>query len=255
MSSVVDLSGVSKCFDPGGIAVGNVGMSVGKGEFVSLLGQSGCGKSTLLRIIAGLERQTSGSVHRDAALTRRGGIGVVFQNAVLLPWATAFDNVWMPLKLAGHSREDVRSEVDAMLGMVRLTDQADLFPRQLSGGMQMRVAIARALITKPDLLLLDEPFAALDEITRNDLNMELLRLRQEAGFTTIFVTHSVFESVFLSDRILVMTNHPGQIFENIEIRLDGARDVEFRSSPAFAKHCANVSNALREAMRQNTPQA
>ncbi len=249
MSPVIDLSNVSKRFDPGDVAVDTVSLEVGKGEFVSLLGPSGCGKSTLLRIIAGLDQETSGSIDRDPAIMRRGGTGLVFQNAVLMLWATVFDNVWMPLRLAGQSREAARGTVDAMLAIVGLSDDADLFPRQLSGGMQMRVAIARALITKPDLLLLDEPFAALDEITRNDLNTELLRLQAEAGFTTIFVTHSVPESVFLSDRILIMANNPGRVFGTTEINHDGLRDAGFRSSQRFAEISGEVSGILRQAMQ------
>ena len=239
---------MSKVFDTGTVALDGIDLSVKEGEFVSLLGPSGCGKSTLLRIVAGLEAATSGTVTRDLSMMRRGGTGLVFQQAVLMPWASVFDNVWMPLRLMGQSRDEARHAIEQMLSTVGLLESTSLYPRQLSGGMQMRVAIARALITKPDLLLLDEPFAALDEITRNDLNTELLRLRAEAGFTTLFVSHSVFESVFLSDRIAVMTTEPGRVFTQMEIEPERARDAGFRASIEFAQLCSRISGALAQAM-------
>jgi len=247
MNTCIEISGASKTFDTGTVALQDIDLIIQTGEFVSLLGPSGCGKSTLLRIVGGLEAVTSGRVESDAAVSLRGGTGLVFQQPVLMPWATVFENVWMPLRLTGQSREQARSVVESMLTTVQLSDSASLYPRQLSGGMQMRVAIARALITKPDLLLLDEPFAALDEITRIQLNTELLGLRAKHGFTTLFVTHSVFESVFLSNRVIIMANEPGRIHAQVEINTE-KRDAAFRSSIEFAKLCSQVSTALAEAM-------
>lgn len=248
MSASIDIISVSKTFNTGTVALKDIDLTAGEGEFVSLLGPSGCGKSTLLRIVAGFESATSGTIDHDPSMMRRGGTGLVFQQPVLMPWATVFDNVWMPLRLMGQSREEAHTAIERMLSMVGLAGSAGLYPRQLSGGMQMRVAIARALITKPDLLLLDEPFAALDEITRTDLNTELLRLRAEAGFTTLFVSHSVFESVFLSDRIIVMATEPGRVSRQIEIKPEAVRDAGFRTSIEFAQLCSRVSGALAEAM-------
>ena len=180
---------------------------------MSLLGPSGCGKSTVLRIIAGLGAPTSGHVDWPRSTGGRSNrpnnaIGFVFQEPTLMPWATVFNNVWLPLKLAGQSKSQSRERVMEALESVGLADFANAYPRELSGGMKMRVSIARALVPRPQLLLMDEPFAALDEITRHKLNNDIIRLKERYGWTVIFVTHSVFESVYLSNRIVVMAARP-----------------------------------------------
>jgi NitT/TauT family transport system ATP-binding protein len=210
----VSLRGVTKAYDNGVMALGPIDLGVRRGEFVSLLGPSGCGKSTALRIIAGLNAPTSGTVAvARPAVTASGRhpVGFVFQEPTLMPWASVRENVRLPLKLAHLPSTKSRLRVDAVLAQVGLTEFSDAYPRELSGGMKMRVSLARALVTDPDILLMDEPFAALDEITRFRLNNDLLALWRNLRKTVIFVTHSVFESVYLSQRVLVMTARPGRI--------------------------------------------
>jgi NitT/TauT family transport system ATP-binding protein len=247
---MVCLRGVTKIYDSGVAALGPIDLSVAKGEFVSLLGPSGCGKSTALRLIAGLAAPTSGTLEVAAASseTRRGHrIGFVFQEPTLMPWTSVRDNVGLPLKLAHVQPSKARPRIDAALDQVGLADFADAFPRELSGGMKMRASLARALVTRPDILLMDEPFAALDEITRFRLNDDLLELWHSLKMTVIFVTHSVFESVYLSQRVLVMTARPGRLSGEIRIDIDAARDDAFRSSPAYASYCRSVQDALAPA--------
>ena len=232
---------------PGGVeALKGLTFDVAPGEFLSLLGPSGCGKTTALRLIAGLERADAGRIVW-ADRTNREPLGIVFQSPTLMPWADVWSNVWLPLRLAGQSRGEARQAVEDALSLVGLSDFARAYPRALSGGMAMRVALARALVTRPSMILLDEPFAALDEITRFRLNDDLLRLRDATGATIVFVTHSVFESVYLSDRIAVMTRRPGRIAETITIDT-GSRDGAFRTSAEFAAHTRRVSQALAVAM-------
>ena len=216
------------------------------GEFVSLLGPSGCGKSTALRIIAGLSAPSAGAVEWPAG---SGKIGFVFQEPTLMPWADVAANVRLPLKLA-HADRGARHRPLAMQALthVGLADFAQSYPRELSGGMKMRASIARALVTEPQLLLMDEPFAALDEITRFKLNNDLLTLWQALRRTVIFVTHSVFESVYLSQRIVVMTPRPGRVFADIAIPAPYPRDERFRTSADYAGYCRTVSEALGKAM-------
>ncbi len=196
---LVSLHGISKTFSNGTVALQNMSLDIGQGEFVSLLGPSGCGKSTVLRIVAGLGETTAGAIEWPSATSYdeaghpQKEIGFVFQEPTLMPWGTVFANVWLPLRLQGLSKTAARDQVMDALGMVGLEKFAESYPRELSGGMKMRVSIARALITKPKLLLMDEPFAALDEITRFKLNNDLLHLWETFGWTVIFVTHSVFE--------------------------------------------------------------
>ena len=239
---------VGKTFAGGTRALERIDASVMEGEFLSVLGPSGCGKSTLLRILAGLIPASEGAVAWPAGAPRRGEIGFVFQDATLMPWATVFDNVWLPLRLAGRSRADCRAQIEAALARVGLAEVADAHPRTLSGGMRMRVSIARALATRPRLLLMDEPFAALDEITRFRLNDDLLALWRERRFTTVFVTHSVFESVYLSTRILVMSPRPGRIVADLPVALPQPRTPEMRTSAEFAQQCRVVSERLADAM-------
>ncbi|MGH8733443.1 MAG: ABC transporter ATP-binding protein [Burkholderiales bacterium] len=228
-------------------------LDIGRGEFVSLLGPSGCGKSTVLRIIAGLGEPTSGeiewmSAERDGAGRAHPEIAFVFQEPTLMPWATVFSNVWLPLRLKGHSKSAVRQQVMKALRMVGLDNFAHAYPRELSGGMKMRVSIARALVTRPQILLMDEPFAALDEITRFKLNDDLLSLWRSLGKTVVFVTHSVFESVYLSQRIVVMTPRPGRVFTEVLIDAPYPRDERFRTSAEYAGLCRKASEALAGAM-------
>jgi len=226
--------------------VEDVTLDVAEGDFLALLGPSGCGKSTLLRMIAGLAEPSAGRLDwgRDA----RREIGFVFQEPTLMPWATALRNVALPLELAGVPRREAEGRAREWLARVELAGFEESYPRVLSGGMRMRVSIARALVTRPRLLLMDEPFAALDEITRFRLNADLLKLWQEERFTAIFVTHSTFESVFLAERILVMTPRPGRIARELRVPAEDRATPEFRTSALYAAHCRDVSHALAEAM-------
>ena len=241
---MLTLAGIGKHYPNGFTAVDHVDLAIADGSFTSIVGPSGCGKSTLLRMIAGLTPPSAGRIEGQP----QGEIGLVFQDATLMPWADVESNVYLPLRLAGIARADAAPRIAEALALVGLTDFAKSYPRALSGGMRMRVAIARALVTRPRLLLMDEPFAALDEITRNRLNDDLLRLWREQGFTAIFVTHSVFESVYLSTDIAVMTPRPGRILARHSIQGPPARDSSFRASPAYLDACRAVSHDLERAM-------
>ena len=245
----IRLRGVSKVYDNGVVALGPLDLEIRRGEFASLLGPSGCGKSTALRIIAGLNAPTAGDVEvagQDAPAQAGRSIGFVFQEPTLMPWANVRDNVRLPLQLAGLRREDADRRVDKALAQVGLAEFAATYPRELSGGMKMRVSLARALVTEPDVLLMDEPFAALDEITRFRLNNDLLALWRSLGKTVVFVTHSVFESVYLAQRVIVMTARPGCI--EAEIHIDAPqRDEDFRTSAEYAAYCRTASTALARA--------
>lgn len=243
------LRDVGKSFSNGVTALRNVELTIRQGDFLSLLGPSGCGKSTALRLIAGLSTPTTGVLDwRGDGSQGRSDIGFVFQEPTLLPWASVFDNVWLPLRLRGISREKAAPAIRAMIERVHLTGFENAMPRELSGGMKMRVSIARGLVTKPRLLLMDEPFAALDEITRFKLNNDLLNLWQDERFTVVFVTHSVFESVFLSNRIVVMAARPGRVFREIAVDAPYPRDEAFRTSPEYAALCREASGVLGEAI-------
>ncbi len=246
---IVSLRDVGKRFGNGVVALTQTSFDVRRREFVSLLGPSGCGKSTALRIMAGLSEPTAGDVvWRDGGDRAPGSIGFVFQEPTLMPWATVAANVYLPLKLTGMAFDRAQPQIALALQRVGLPDFAGAYPRQLSGGMKMRASIARALVTRPQLLLMDEPFAALDEITRFRLNNDLLALWQATDQTVVFVTHSVFESVFLSSRVLVMTARPGRIFAEIEIDAPYPRAESFRTSSEYAALCRRVSEALARAM-------
>jgi NitT/TauT family transport system ATP-binding protein len=243
----VRLRGVTKLYDNGVMALGPLDLDVGKGEFVSLLGPSGCGKSTALRLIAGLSAPTSGTVlvsRRTGPARTRHSIGFVFQEPTLMPWTSVRENVRLPVKLARLPKAEADARVNEALTQVGLAEFAAAYPRELSGGMKMRVSLARALVTDPDILLMDEPFAALDEITRFRLNNDLLALWRNLRKTVIFVTHSVFESVYLSQRVVVMTARPGRLAA--EIRIDAAepRAEDFRTSAEYVAYCREVSQAL-----------
>ena len=244
---LLTLSGVGKTFAGDVVALRGMSLEVREGDFISLLGPSGCGKSTALRLIAGLSHPTAGAI-RWADARERGDIGVVFQEPTLMPWATVAENAWLPFRLRGQSYSAVKDEVREALRLVGLDAFAGAYPRELSGGMKMRVSIARALVTRPRLILMDEPFAALDEITRFRLNNDLLELKAKIGCTVIFVTHSVFESVFLSDRIVVMGARPGRVEREVAVGEPYPRDETFRTSAAYAALCREASSALHAAM-------
>ncbi|MET0312186.1 MAG: ABC transporter ATP-binding protein, partial [Burkholderiaceae bacterium] len=231
----------------GTLALQDLSLAVGAHEVVSFLGPSGCGKSTALRLIAGLSPLSTGEIAWGAEGNREGETSFVFQEPTLMPWATVFDNVWLPLRLKGLKKEAVRAQVDSALATVGLADFAGAYPRALSGGMKMRVSIARAMITRPRLLLMDEPFAALDEMTRFKLNNDVLALWQAGRFTTLFVTHSVYESVYLSSRVVVMAARPGRVIAEIAIDEPYPRDDSFRTTARYAKWCVEVSTALHGA--------
>jgi len=253
---LVTLDSVAKRFANGTLALDGFDLAIRNGEFVSLLGPSGCGKSTALRLIAGLGEPSRGSISWSGAQHRvrrsnRPEIGFVFQEPTLMPWATVFHNVMLPLELEGVERKAAVHRAARALERVGLASFRDSYPRELSGGMKMRVSIARALVTDPPLLLMDEPFAALDEITRFKLNNDLLELWRSVGHTVIFVTHSVFESVYLSSRIVVMTPRPGRVFTELAVDAPYPRDESFRTSAEYARHCRIASEALSRAMAEN----
>jgi NitT/TauT family transport system ATP-binding protein len=242
---LVGVRGVSKVFANGVQALANVSLDVEAGEFLSVLGPSGCGKSTLLRLIAGLIQPSGGTIDSSAG---KAQLGFVFQEPTLMPWATALANVALPLKLRGVAAGERAARAAEALANVGLKGFERTWPRELSGGMKMRVSIARALVTGPRLLLMDEPFAALDEITRHRLNADLLELWQRSKVTVIFVTHSVFESVFLSQRIAVMAARPGRIQSELSIAAPYPRSESFRTSAEYAAWCRQASARLGEAM-------
>jgi NitT/TauT family transport system ATP-binding protein len=252
---IVTLDKVGKAYGNGTVALRDVNLTIGRAQFVSLLGPSGCGKSTLLRLIAGLGDLTSGTIGwPQSAADSRGrpkrDLGFVFQEPTLMPWATVFDNVYLPLKLTRLSRKDARPRIMDALAMVGLEKFEGSYPRELSGGMKMRVSIARALITRPSVLLMDEPFAALDEITRFRLNDDLLRLWAGHDWTVIFVTHSVYESVYLSNRIVVMGARPGRVTADLAIDAPYPRSEAFRMTSAYNDYCRMVSAELHGTMGQ-----
>jgi NitT/TauT family transport system ATP-binding protein len=253
---IVELTGVAKQFASGVTALAGVNLIVGKGEFVSLLGPSGCGKSTLLRIVAGLSYATAGNCSLRLSdfpgkRVAAGRVSFVFQDPTLMPWSTVINNVLLPFRIGRRLGGPERERAAAALQAVGLAGFENAYPHQLSGGMRMRVSIARALVTEPDLLLLDEPFAALDEITRLALNDDLLRLWEAQKPTVLFVTHSVFESVYLSTRIAVMAARPGRIVADLSVDLPHPRERSVRTSPDYAALCDTVSAALGKAMAQD----
>jgi len=242
---LLEIDGVGKSFDGQTRVLDDVDFSIDAGDFIALIGPSGCGKSTLLKLVAGLIEPSSGALRfapRDPPVRDR--LAYVFQDATLLPWLSVLDNVAMPLKIAGVDRETRSQRARQCIDLVGLSHAIDQYPRQLSGGMRMRVSIARALTVEPTLLLLDEPFGALDEMTRNTLNEELLRIREQSGWTAMFVTHSVVEAVFLASRVVVLAPSPGRIDAVLDIPLDYPRTPETRESEAFGSLVLEVTRAL-----------
>lgn len=245
-SPIVQFQAVRKRYGTGPLVLERLELSIGAGDFVSLIGPSGCGKSTVLKLIAGLNPVTEGalSVLGTSPRAARDRQAFIFQDATLLPWLTAQGNAELPLRLRGVPAAERREKAAAALARVGLADYAGYYPRQLSGGMKMRVSIARALTLSPQLLLLDEPFGALDEMTRNRLNEELLQLRERAGFTAVFVTHSVSEAVFLSNRIVVMAANPGRVHAEVQVDFSYPRKADLREQAAFQAKVNEVSRML-----------
>ena len=224
-------------------ALAGLNLALGDGEFLSVVGPSGCGKSSLLRLLAGLATPSEGRVERAAG---DAAIGCVFQDPTLMPWASVFDNVWLPLRLAGRTRQEAAPAVQEALARVGLASVADALPHVLSGGMRMRASIARALVTRPRLLLLDEPFAALDETTRERLGEDLLAIWREQAFAAVFVTHNVDEAVALAQRVAVMAARPGRIVATIEAPATLARGASGRETAEHVALCTRVRAALRD---------
>lgn len=248
-SELLRMEQVDKTFNGNIVALKDMSLEVREGDFISLLGPSGCGKSTALRLISNLLHPTSGRIKWSGGDEARD-LGVVFQEPTLMPWASVAQNVWLPFRLRGKPYNAVKDDVLQALKLVGLEKFQNSYPRELSGGMKMRVSIARAMVTRPKLILMDEPFAALDEITRFKLNNDLLKLKAAIGCTVVFVTHSVFESVFLSDRIVVMAARPGRVISELTVDAPYPRDESFRTSAEYAAHTRTATDALHQAMGQ-----
>jgi NitT/TauT family transport system ATP-binding protein len=249
---LIDASNVRKVFDQGDApieAVSMVSFGVRPGEFVSILGPSGCGKSTLLMMVAGLETMTSGSISigGTSVAKPRKDVSVVFQDAVLLPWKSVIENVLFPVHIQTGAAHLLRERAVKLLEMTGLTEFADKRPHQLSGGMKQRVALCRALINNPDVLLMDEPFSALDAVTRDQMNIVLMSLWQHIGKTALFVTHSIREAVFLSDRVLVMGKRPSTVIHEQAVTFERPRAFEIEESPEFNAICGVLRRKMDEA--------
>jgi NitT/TauT family transport system ATP-binding protein len=247
----IEIAGVTKQYGNAQTVLESIDLNVAKQEFLGIIGPSGCGKSTILKLIAGLTFPNSGTIRVDGMTPQnaRETISFVFQDATLLPWRTVKENIGLGLELERIPKDRREKEIAALLELVGLKNVAKAYPRELSGGMKMRVSIARALATNPRLMLLDEPFAALDEMSRDRLNEEILRLRAEQNWTAVFVTHSVSEAVFLSDRIVVLAPTPGRIHAEFRVELPGPRNSAIRTTREFEAIVARVSHALRETLR------
>ena len=243
----VACDGVSKRYRNAAVALEGISLTVGRGEFVTFLGPSGCGKSTLLKLVSGLSPVSEGSVQVNGMTptNARELMSFIFQDATLLPWRTVEQNVGLGMELEYAARDARKERVARMLDLVGLSQVVKRYPRQLSGGMKMRVSIARALVTLPRILLMDEPFAALDEMTRDRLNEELLRLYAEQKWTGLFVTHSVAEAVFLSSRIVILAAHPGRVAHQVRVDLPWPRTAATRESKAFEEQVTQASRLLR----------
>ena len=248
----VAIANVAKQYGNGAPVLRGLNLEIPKGEVVSIIGPSGCGKSTVLKLISGLTPPSSGTIRVDGMTPRnaRETVSYIFQDPTLLPWRTVRNNIGLALELEGMSRNRRAAKTNPLLDLVGLRSVADAYPRELSGGMKMRVSIARALATNPRLLLMDEPFAALDEMSRDHLNEELLRLRAEQKWTAVFVTHSVPEAVFLSTQIVVLEPNPGRVHAILPVDLPQERSAALRTAPEFEGLVAKVSHTLRGARSQ-----
>jgi len=247
VTPIVTLQRVSHLYPSGTLALDRLSLSVAEGEFLTLLGPSGCGKTTLLRLIAGLLEPTDGSVEWSSDCGARG-LGFVFQEPTLMPWARVEDNIRLPLMLAAESAAESAGRVGEAIANVGLEGFERAYPRELSGGMKMRVSIARALVTQPQILLMDEPFAALDEITRFKLENDLSALAHRRRLTVLFVTHSVFESVYLGSRVVVLSPRPGRVVAEFRVDAPTPRGEDFRTSSVYLDACRQVSALLARAM-------
>ena len=243
----ISIERVTKRFKNAAVALEDVTLKVDRGEFVSFLGPSGCGKSTLLKLVSGLSPVSEGQVRVNGMTPEnaRELMSFIFQDATLLPWRTVEQNVGLGMELEYAARDARAARVAKMLDLVRLTNVARRYPRQLSGGMKMRVSIARALVSRPRILLMDEPFAALDEMTRDRLNEELLKLHEEQKWTVLFVTHSVAEAVFLSSRVVILAAHPGRVAHELQVELPWPRTADTRESKAYLEIVAEATHLLR----------
>jgi len=242
----ITINHVNKVYANGTVALQDMNLTINQGEFISLVGPSGCGKSTALRLIAGLGKLNSGTINWGAH--QEPELAFVFQEAALMPWATVLENVRLPLKLAGMSPHKSRAAVQEALNLVGLAGFERNYPRELSGGMKMRVSIARALVTQPSIMLMDEPFGALDEMTRSKLNSDLLTLWQQKRWTVVFVTHNIYEAVYLSNRVIVMAARPGRVIADVAIEAAYPRSAEFRTSRLCNEYCREVSARLTQAV-------
>lgn len=248
----IELRSVTKRFRKGAVAIQDVSLTVERGEFVTFLGPSGCGKSTLLKLVSGLSPVSEGTVRVNGMTPEdaREMVSFIFQDATLLPWRTVEQNVGLGMELEHGAAPARRERVARMLELVGLAHAAARYPRELSGGMKMRASIARALVSKPRILLMDEPFAALDEMTRDRLNEELLRLYSDLKWTVLFVTHSVAEAVFLSTRVVILAAHPGRVAHEIKVDLPWPRTEQTRESKAFEEQVTQASRLLRGVYQQ-----
>jgi NitT/TauT family transport system ATP-binding protein len=242
----IAISHVNKVYSNGTVALQDMNLSIGEAEFISLVGPSGCGKSTALRLIAALGKMNSGRIELGEG-HHKPELAFVFQEAALMPWANVVENVRLPLKLKGIPQRESRAAVQEAINLVGLAGFERNYPRELSGGMKMRVSIARALVTKPNIMLMDEPFGALDEMTRSKLNSDLLNLWQQKRWTVVFVTHNIYEAVYLSNRVIVMAPRPGRVVADIAIEAPYPRTEEFRTSRLCNEYCREVSARLTEA--------
>ncbi len=245
--NAIAISHVNKVYSNGTVALQDMNLAIADGEFISLVGPSGCGKSTALRLIAGLGKMNSGTIVLGEG-THKPELAFVFQEAALMPWANVVENIRLPLKLAGIPKLESRAAVQESINLVGLAGFERSYPRELSGGMKMRVSIARALVTKPNIMLMDEPFGALDEMTRSKLNSDLLYLWQQKRWTVVFVTHNIYEAVYLSNRVIVMAPRPGRVVADVTIEAPYPRTEEFRTSRLCNEYCREVSARLTEAV-------
>lgn len=238
---------LNKIYANGTVALQNMNLTINQGEFLTIVGPSGCGKSTVLRLIAKLSDVTSGKIESNIN-QKKHELAFVFQEPALMPWSQVIDNVYLPLKLAGRSLREARTIAQEAINLVGLDGFECSYPRELSGGMKMRVSIARALVTQPKIVLMDEPFGALDEMTRNKLNSDLLGVWKKRNWTVVFVTHNIYEAVYLSQRVIVMAARPGRVVADVKIDATYPRSEDFRMSQLCNDYCRKISNYLKMAV-------